>query len=182
MAPVKAGPSREPIVHSERVVYDNRWVKVGLADIEHASGTRLAHHTVTFPEVAMVVVLDEARAHVLMAWRYRFAPGIWGWELPGGVIEPGESPRQAVVRELREETGYRPTRLDPLLMFEPAVGMLRNRNHLFVAHGVQPEGDPTEMDEGRFEWVPYRDVLGLIDQGKVTSSGALIGLLRCLVR
>ncbi|SQD99954.1 MULTISPECIES: NUDIX domain-containing protein [unclassified Parafrankia] len=28
------------------------------------------------------------------------------WELPGGTIEPGETPRQAAVRELREESGY----------------------------------------------------------------------------
>ncbi|PJE95763.1 NUDIX hydrolase [Streptomyces carminius] len=32
------------------------------------------------------------------------------WELPGGLIEPGESPRAAALRELREESGQRPDR------------------------------------------------------------------------
>lgn len=39
----------------------------------------------------------------------RPASGVWGnlWEFPGGRIEPGESPEQAVVREFMEETGFR---------------------------------------------------------------------------
>ena len=43
-------------------------------------------------------------AHVLMVFdRFRQQ-----WELPGGGIEPGETPRQAALRELLEETGQRP--------------------------------------------------------------------------
>ena len=38
----------------------------------------------------------------------RLASGVWGnlWEFPGGRVEPGESPEQAVVREFGEETGF----------------------------------------------------------------------------
>ena len=35
------------IVHSERPVYENEWVTVGLADISQPSGDRFEHHTVT---------------------------------------------------------------------------------------------------------------------------------------
>jgi 8-oxo-dGDP phosphatase len=167
-------------LHGERPVYDSEWVRVSLADISQPSGERFEHHTVWFPPVAMTVLFDDDDEHVLMAWRHRFAPDIWNWEIPGGIIEEGEGPKQAAVRELEEETGYRPRSIEHLLTFEPAVGMLRNPNHIFLTRGAERLADPTEQNEGRFTWVPYRDVPKLIEEGKISNSGVLVGLLRVM--
>jgi 8-oxo-dGTP diphosphatase len=50
------------------------------------------------------VVLRAEDGAVLLVRRAR-APGIGSWTLPGGKVEPGETPEQAIVREVREETG-----------------------------------------------------------------------------
>lgn len=168
------------IVHGERTVYESDWVRVGLADIEQPSGERFEHHVVWFPAPAMTVLLDDAGENVLMAWRHRFAPDVWNWELPGGIVDEGESPEQAAARELIEETGYKPRSLEHLITFEPAVGMLRNPHHVFLARGAEPVGDPTEQNEGRFEWIPLVQVPELIRQGKILNSGSLVGLLHVL--
>jgi mutator protein MutT len=57
-------------------------------------------------------VLDRA-GRVLLICRGR-APSAGEWTLPGGRVEPGETPEEAVVRELREETGIEGTVVAPL--------------------------------------------------------------------
>lgn len=89
-----------------------------------------------------------------MAWRHRFAPDIWNRELPCGIVDESESPEEAAARELIEETGYKPRSMVHLITFEPAVGMLRNPHYVFLSRGAEKVGDPTEANEGKFEWVP----------------------------
>ncbi|WP_130443346.1 NUDIX hydrolase [Kribbella rubisoli] len=59
------------------------------------------------PLTASLVVLWCDRECLMVFNRYRQA-----WELPGGMLDPGESPREAAVRELAEESGQRADSLD----------------------------------------------------------------------
>ena len=63
------------------------------------------HHAVTLP--LSLVILKHAGKVLMMFNRWRQE-----WELPGGMIEAGETPRQAAFRELEEETGVSAGRLD----------------------------------------------------------------------
>ncbi|MHA6795930.1 NUDIX hydrolase [Pseudonocardia bannensis] len=168
------------IVHGERPVYENEWVTVGLADISMPSGERFEHHTVVLPPAAMTVVLDDAGEHVLMAWRHRFVPDVWNWELPGGLLDPDETPAETAAREVEEETGYRPRSIEHLVTFEPMIGMVRNAHHVFLARGAERIGEATEVNEGRFEWVALAEVPELIAKGRIVNSGSLVGLLHVL--
>ena len=167
-------------VHGTRPLYESQWLTLSMTDVELPSGRRVEHHTLRMPAAAMAVVLDDTRERVLLAWRHRFVPGLWNYELPGGIVEDGEDPAQTVRREILEETGHEVLDVTRLVTFEPMIGMVTSPHHVFVATGATNLTEPTEPDEGTFEWIPLADVPTLIADGKIANSGTLVGLLHVL--
>lgn len=83
---------------------------------------------------------------------------------------------------MREETGWRPGPIKPLIYAEPANGITDSQHHVFRAEGATYEGPPTEKNESdRIEWIPLADVRGMIDRREIISSGSLVGLLYVLM-
>jgi 8-oxo-dGTP pyrophosphatase MutT (NUDIX family) len=70
------------------------------------------------------------------------------WEVPGGVIDPGEEPLKAAMRELKEETGYEADNVRPIGRVSPNPAIQGNWSYSFLAEGCQLAGhrdlDPFE--------------------------------------
>ncbi|WP_079151945.1 NUDIX domain-containing protein [Streptomyces sp. RTd22] len=167
-------------IHGERTIYDNRWVKLDVWDVEPPGVKRFEHHVVKLHHVAIVAVLDD-QDRVLMMWRYRFVPQQFGWELPGGIVDEGESPAATAAREVEEETGWRPKSVEHVVTYQPMVGMVDSPHEIFVAHGAEQVGSPTDLEEaGHIEWVPLADIPALMARGDLMGSGTLVALLHIL--
>lgn len=164
-------------VHGERSLYDSDWVSLRLIDVEIPGGDRFEHHVVRTRPAAGVVVVDEERANVLLLWRHRFITDTWGWEVPAGRVDEGESLEGAAAREVLEETGWRPGPLSPLGSYFPNNGVADTAFHLFLAAGATHIGEPTDWTESeRVEWVPVADVRDAITGGRVGDGLSLTGL------
>ncbi len=167
-------------IHGERDIYDNKWVKLQLWDVEPPGVERFEHHVVQLQHVAVTAVLDD-QDRVLMLWRYRFVPQQWGWELPGGIVDAGEDPAETARREVEEETGWRPKSLEHVVTYQPMVGMVDSPHEIYVGHGAKRIGEPTDLEEaGHIEWVPLADIPGLMARGQLMGSGTLVALLHVL--
>jgi ADP-ribose pyrophosphatase len=164
--------------YGERLVYDNRWVRLGLVDVEAPNGERWEYHVVHLDRIAVGLVIDE-RERVLMLWRYRFPTDQWGYELLGGLVEDGEEPAATARREIAEETGWRPIgEPEHLISFEPLPGQVTAPVDVYLWREAEQVGEPTDTEEvGRVEWVPLSRIPELAQQQQILGSGALVPLL-----
>ncbi|WP_082127127.1 NUDIX domain-containing protein [Allosalinactinospora lopnorensis] len=169
------------VIRGERTIYDNRWVRLTLVDVEPPGVERFEHHVVRLHHVAIAAVVDE-HDRVLMLWRYRFVPDRWGWELPGGIVDPGEDAGAAAAREVEEETGWRPSApLKHLVTFQPMVGMVDSPHDVYLGEGASYTAPPSDAEEaGRVAWIPLADVPGMIERDEMLGSGTLVALLHIL--
>src|SRR6187455_635985 len=165
-------------VHGERTIYDSEWMRLALVDVELPSGPRFDHHVLRMPAEAAGVVVDVADRGVLLLWRHRFITDTWGWEVPAGRIDPGETPTEAAEREAYEETGWRPGPLRRLGAYAPNNGTSDMIFHLFTAEGATYVGDPVDPSESeRVEWRSVEQVRAAITKGEVNDGLSLTALL-----
>jgi 8-oxo-dGTP pyrophosphatase MutT (NUDIX family) len=164
-------------VHGEQPLYESDWLSLTLADIELPDGRRFGHHVVRFPQGAAGVVVHDADRGVLLLHRHRFVVDTWGWEIPGGRIDEGETPAQTAVREALEETGWRPEPVRVLFAYHPLPGLIDQRFHVFAADGATLERKPDLVETDRVEWVSLDELRGLIDRGEITDGFSLTALL-----
>ena len=92
-----------------------------------------------------VLPITEGGQAVLVR-QFRYGSRELSLELPGGVIERGQSPLEAGQRELREETGYTAETWRQLAAFRPNPAVNTNHAHFFVAEGARLT-EATAFDE-----------------------------------
>jgi ADP-ribose pyrophosphatase len=94
--------------------------------------------------IKAAVILAMEQGHVLLVEQYRVPLGAPCLELPAGLVgdeRVGEAVASAAARELEEETGYRPARVEMIGEFYSSPGMVSESFYLVRAEGLEKVGD-----------------------------------------
>jgi 8-oxo-dGTP pyrophosphatase MutT (NUDIX family) len=106
---------------------------------------------------------------VVMIRQYRHGSRKVTLEIPGGLIDPGDTPEEAAARELWEETGYQAEELVKIGLVNPNPALFTNRCYTFLARNVQKAHDPMpdQTEDIEVILIPLAEIPNLISKGEI---------------
>jgi ADP-ribose pyrophosphatase len=169
-----------PQVVASRRVHEG-YLGLRVDTVRHASGRERTVDVIEHPGGVTIVPVD-AGGLLLMVRQYRHPCARALLELPAGTLEPPEAPEACAERELQEETGYRPRRLERLGGFFTAPGYCNEYLHVFLA--TELEESTLEGDEEAIavERVSLDEALRLAATGGIEDAKTVAALLLYLQR
>ena len=169
------------ILHTEYLI-KRPWLTARRDELELPDGRIIPeYYVLEYPDWVNVIAITKDGLFV-MERQYRHALGCTCYELPCGVMEEGESPLEAVKRELSEETGYGGGEWTELMTLSANPSTMTNLTHCFLATGVEKMTDqhldPTE--ELSVHLLTREEVLDLLRNNQMMQSLMVTPLLKYL--
>ncbi len=117
---------------------------------------------------------------VVMVRQYRHGIRDVTLEIPGGLVESYDNPRDAAKRELYEETGYIASNMVLLGSVHPNPAIHNNQCFTFLATNVSPTGEQHQDEKEDIEIVlrPISEIPRLIREGAITHALVLAAFYR----
>jgi len=162
---------------SSRLVYDGRAVRLRVDTVRMPSGRETTREIVEHSDCVAIIAMDD-EDNVLLVNQFRKPVEKRLLEIPAGGIEPGEKLEDCVRRELREETGFLPQKVEQLGGFYSSPGYSTEYLHLYLATELVPSPLQAEDSEGiRLVRVRLSEVPALITSGSICDAKSIAALL-----
>ncbi|HEY32682.1 MAG TPA: NUDIX hydrolase [Dehalococcoidia bacterium] len=161
---------------SSRIIYEGRVVTLREDTVETADGQRRREVIALHRDCVAIVAVD-GDDRVLLVKQYRKAADKELLEIPAGSIDSGEDPEETVRREMQEETGYLPGKVERLGGFYSTPGYCTEYLHLYLATELTPSQlyaeDTASISLVR---VPVKEITSLLASGKIEDAKSIAGL------
>lgn len=180
--PEDTDEGRQPGKISSERIYTGKIITLDRDTVRFPDGSTGEMDMVRHPGASAIVpFLSDAAGddpQILLLRQYRYAAEQYLYEIPAGRLDPGESPRDCAVRELREETGCAASVIEYLFTMFTTPGFTDERIHVFLATGLSRGNTSHEADEFMtIETVTLSHALQLINKGEIKDAKTALAIL-----
>jgi len=163
---------------SSRPIFAGRILDVREDTVSLPNGKTASREIVRHPGGVGILALDDEN-NVLTVTQYRYAYGKLLVEIPAGKLEYGEDPREAGIRELREETGATAGRFDPMGELYPSPGYCDEIIRLYLARDLTfGDTDPDEDEFLTMQRIPFAEMVEKALSGELTDAKTVAAVLK----
>jgi ADP-ribose pyrophosphatase len=161
-----------------RTLFANRWLAIDVDEVILPDGSPYEYTIIRRHAHGVAVMAFDDENRLLLEREYRYPVNQVIWQLPGGLLDPGEDPLTAIQRELAEETGYAAETWEYLGEFwdNPALGDMKI--YLYLARGLHNH-TATRPDRAEFLTVTWRSwawVKEAVRTGEIQERVVLAGM------
>lgn len=160
----------------KKKIYEGKILGLSVYDLV-IEGRKVKREMIEHRGAAAILAFDENNK-VILVKQHRFPHG-YVIEIPAGTLEKREDPKKCAFRELEEETGFRATKMTPLITYYPSIGYNTEAIHCFVASGVKKIAD-LNLDEDEILSVVkmnLRKIINMIKTGKIQDSKTICAVM-----
>jgi ADP-ribose pyrophosphatase len=175
-------------ISKHKLVCENRCFSVFLDTVKKDGKTMVEDYMSITPKVrnenqiAGVITLPVNNGKYGLLKIYRPPIRDFSWEIPGGFIEPNESPSLSAKRELEEEVGLicEEKNLVNLGTFFPSPGLMSSKLCIFSAEKCKPapQAKKPEFGISQFKWFSDEDIEELILKGLIQDTSTILAIYR----
>lgn len=128
------------------------------------------------PSVGIVAITEDDE--IVLIKQYRKAIDKEIYEIPAGMVDFGEEPQKAALRELKEETGYEAKKSDYLAEIYSSPGFTNEKLFIFYAEDLSlGDQDLDEFEHLTVEKIKFDEALKLVNLGEINDSKSVAGIL-----
>ena len=158
------------------VVYDGKILKLRVDTVE-LQNKKYSKREIVEHQKGVGIIAYDGDDKLWMVSQYRIAVGTNMLEIPAGLVDAGETPIDAARRELQEEVGYYPEKIDFLYTMHSSPGFTNDKLSFFVASDLKESR--LDLDDDEFleaKSYPINDLYNMVLNGEITDAKTIIAI------
>lgn len=166
----------EHTIKSEKI-YEGKIIKVKIDTVELPNQVYAKREIVEHARGVGIVAVDKD-LNIYLVKQYRKAIEKTIYEIPAGLVEAGEDISKAAERELQEEIGLRPLKLELIAEAYASPGFTDEKLSIFFAHDF--EESKLDLDDTEFltvEKMPLKKAISMVENFEISDAKSIIGIL-----